>query len=95
MFNANNEKLHEIRLRNGRYFAQLNAADGKQHRYRLEQAQTLPQAVLARQALKQQQQSGGGLPPPEFPLPTKEGPKEGRNLTEVIKLFPNCWRNGS
>jgi hypothetical protein len=39
-------------IENGRYCAQLDAHDGRQYRYRLEHAGTVPQAMLARQALK-------------------------------------------
>ena len=66
MFNANGERVRGLWTRFGVYYAQLDANDGKQYRYRLEHADTVPQAVLAQQALKMKQKAGTLLPPSEL-----------------------------
>jgi hypothetical protein len=52
VFNERGERVRGLWTRGGRFYAQLDATDGKPYRYHLEHAETVPQAVLARQALK-------------------------------------------
>ena len=52
VLDAKQERVRGLWLRNGVSYAQLDANDGNQYRDRLEHAATIPQAVLARQALK-------------------------------------------
>ena len=98
VLNANGERVRGLWTRFGVYYAQLNANDGKQYRYRLEHADTVPQAVLAQQAQKMKQRAGGLLPPSQVEQ-QKEGtstdPKEGtidtppesRSLSSVIERY--------
>lgn len=66
VFNEKGERVRGLWLRAGRFYAQLRATDGKPYRYRLDHAQTVPQAVLARQALKLKHAAGQLLPPAEL-----------------------------
>src|ERR1035437_11128321 len=96
VLNANGERVRGLWTRFGVYYAQLNANDGKQYRYRLEHADTVPQAVLAQQALKMKQRAGTLLPPSQVEE-EKEGtstdpkqgttdtPPESRSLSPVIR----------
>src|ERR1035437_10464276 len=88
VLNANGERVRGLWTRFGVYYAQLNANDGKQYRYRLEHADTVPQAVLAQQALKMKQRAGTLLPPSQVEE-EKEGtstdPKEGTTDTPPAK----------
>jgi len=63
VFNASGNRMHGLWSKAGNFYAQMDANDGKQHRYRLDAA-TVPQAILARQALKMKQQRAqhGGSP---------------------------------
>jgi hypothetical protein len=65
VLNANGERVRGLWTRFGVYYAQPDANDGGQYRYRLEHAETVPQAVLAQQARKIQQKVGQLLPPAE------------------------------
>jgi integrase len=88
VFNTGGARVRGLWSKNNRYYAQLDANDGNQYRYQL-QARTVPQAVLARQALKSKQQAGNLFPPgnddqKEGP---KEGPRSGQTLETVVKLY--------
>ena len=98
VLNANGERVRGLWTRFGVYYAQLNANDGKQYRYRLEHADTVPQAVLAQQALKMKQRAGTLLPPSQVEeekegtsTDPKEGttdtPPESRSLSPVIERY--------
>jgi hypothetical protein len=90
VLNANGERVRGLWTRFAAYYAQLHANDGKQHRYRLEHADTLPQAVLAQQALKMKQRRGGLLPPSTLQVEregTGDTSPESRTLAAVIKEY--------
>jgi hypothetical protein len=61
-----------------RFFAQLDANDGNQYRYPLQDAKTVPEAETARQVLKELQHRGELFPPGKEPTcepEKKEGPE--------------------
>ena len=96
--NTKEERVRGLWTRFGVYYAQLNANDGKQYRYRLEHAEIVPQAVLAQQALKMKEEAGTLLPPSQLDEETEgtaRDAKEGipvaapqdRTLEAVIKEY--------
>jgi hypothetical protein len=80
-------------VRAGRFYAQLAAADGKPHRYRLDHVETVPQAVLARQALKLKQAAGQFFPPaemarlPEEAQKSEEAEKAGPEMRIISRIY--------
>lgn len=84
LFNSQGVQVRGLWKKSGAFYAQLDANDGNQYRYQL-QAETLPQAVLARQVLKSKQQAGNLFPPGN--QPEKEGLRSGEKREAVIKLY--------
>jgi hypothetical protein len=87
---ANEARVRGLWTRFGVYYAQPNANDGKQYRYRLEHAVTVPQAVLAQQALKMKQRAGTLLPPSQLDEEEEGTPTaapQDRTLAAVIKQY--------
>jgi hypothetical protein len=72
--------------RKGVFYAQLDANNGKQYKYPLHQATTVPQAVTEMQALKKLQREGK-LYPPGVTQETlaKEGTIEGKGDVHSLK----------
>jgi integrase len=66
VFDAKEQRVRGLWIRNGVYHAQLDATDGKQYKYPMHGAKTVPQAVTGRQALKKIQTEGELLPPLEL-----------------------------
>ena len=96
VLNANGERVRGLWTRFGVYYARLDANNGRQYRYRLEHADTVPQAVLAKQALKLKQRAGRLLPPrvmEEKEEGIKEGAKEGtiEGAAEVTPKDRSLW----
>jgi len=75
VFNIGRERVRGLWTKNDRYYAQLDANNGGQYRYHLEHPNTVPQAMLARQALKLKQQTEVGFLPPG-----RNGKKEGQKM---------------
>jgi len=82
------EKFNKVKDEKGRrvrglwerkrsYYAQLDANNGKQYKYPLHGATTVPQAITETQVLKKLQREGKLLPPTEMGFGKKEDPKEG------------------
>jgi integrase len=72
------------------YYAQLDANNGKQYKYPLHGAETVPQAITETQVLKKLQREGKLLPPTELRLGKKEDQKQytnGHLLKEAIAEY--------
>jgi hypothetical protein len=87
---VNGDRRRRVRSfwkRKGAYYAQLNASGkSQQYKYRLDHAQTVPQAITAMQVLKARQQEGTLLPPAfEKKQYTKQYTEQhGHTLWELI-----------
>jgi integrase len=76
--------------RKGSYYAQLDANNGKQYKYPLHSATTVPQAITETQVLKKLQREGQLIPPTSMRRGKKEDPKEGTDgqlLREAIAEY--------
>jgi predicted nucleic acid-binding protein len=67
-------------------YAQLDETDGKKYRYRLEHAETLPQAVLAQQALKLKQRDSHLRTNCAAELSQRHTPKLGTRSLDVLHV---------
>jgi integrase len=64
VFDAKGQRSRGLWLRDGVYYAQMNpSGQQKQYKYRLQGAETVPQAQTAMQVLKAKQRAGELLPP--------------------------------
>jgi hypothetical protein len=62
VFNRKNERVRGLWERNGVFYAQLKVG-GASHRFRVENANTVPDAVTGMQSLKKQAKDGTLKPP--------------------------------
>jgi hypothetical protein len=83
-FNASKEHVRGLRVRGGKFYAQLRANDGEPYRYPTDDAETIPQAVLGRQALKLKQKAGTRFPPGKATPAKNAGPNAGPNTNENV-----------
>jgi len=81
VYNDKGRRERGVWLRKGRFYAQLDANNGRQYKYLLEHASTVPQAVTELQSLKKLQHEGK-LFPPSFSK--KEYIKECTNNSHTI-----------
>ena len=63
VFNENKVRVRSLWERKGVFYAQLDANNGKQYKYPLQHAATVPQAATEMQALNKRQRDGAILPP--------------------------------
>ena len=63
VFNDSKERVRSLWERKGVFYAQLDANNGKQYKYPLQHAATVPQAVTEMQALKKLQREEKLFPP--------------------------------
>jgi hypothetical protein len=66
-------------MRKGTFYAQLDAHHGKQYKYPLHGAETVPQAITGTQVLKELQRHGKLGPPTERRLGRKEDAGDATN----------------
>ncbi len=92
VFNESKERVRSLWERKGVYYAQLDANTGKQYKYPLEHAATVPQAVTEMQALKRIQREGKLFPPSitgenAKKECTKECTAEGHPIKEAVEKY--------
>ena len=86
VFNDNKKRMRSLWERKGVFYAQLDANNGKQYKYPLHEATTVPQAVTEMQALKKLQREGKLYPPGLTQvMVAKEGTKECTGEAKSIK----------
>ena len=86
VFNDNKKRMRSLWERKGVFYAQLDANNGKQYKYPLHEATTVPQAVTEMQALKKLQREGKLYPPGITQvMVAKEGTKECTGELKSIK----------
>jgi integrase len=91
VFNEDKEPVRSLWERKGVYYAQLDANNGKQYKYPLKHAATVPQAVTEMQVLKKRQRDGDLLPPSvtadELGKEGKEYAPDGHTIKEAIEKY--------
>jgi hypothetical protein len=92
VFNDHKERVRGLWERKGVFYAQLDANNGKQYKYPLQHAKTVPQALTEMQALKKVQREGKLFPPGISEEDTKkDGTKEctteGHTIREAIGQY--------
>lgn len=85
--NQKGQRCRGLWTKRGHFYAQLTANNGVKYRYPLD-VQTIPDAVLAQQALKMKQKAGTLPPPGVVPekeaQPKEEAQKGGTTLKELV-----------
>ena len=83
--NDNKERGRSLWERKGVFYAQLDADNGKQYKYPLHGATTVPRAVTEMQALKKLQREGKLYPPGATQATVaKEGTGDAKSIKEAI-----------
>lgn len=86
VFNEHKQRVRGLWERKGLFYAQLDANNGKQYKYPLHEASTVPQAMTEMQALKRIQRDGKLFPPGVTEEDAKkEGTKESTRPYHTIK----------
>jgi integrase len=90
VFDDKKKRMRSLWERKGCYYAQLDANNGKQYKYPLHDATTLPQAVTEMQVLKKLQREGKLVSPSQIRTgskePTGENP-DNHTLKDAIKEY--------
>jgi integrase len=87
VFNDKGERARGLWERKGSYYAQLDANNGKQYKYPLHDATTVPQAVTEMQALKKLQREEKLFPPRVTEKEAQIEYTDGRTLRQAIAEY--------